>query len=47
MQTELGNVTHDYWWRNGCYFRRPIVGGPVETWNGKTWKETQTLRKAA
>lgn len=41
MQTELGTITHHYWWNNGNYFRRAIAPIGVyparQVWNGKQW----------
>jgi hypothetical protein len=33
MQTELGVVTHNYWYDDGSYFRQLLGGGPVEVWS--------------
>lgn len=38
MQTELGRVTHRYWWTNGIYFRHPIGNlCIVQRWDGAAW----------
>lgn len=37
MENTLGNISHDYWWDEGVYFRRKLVGGPVEVWDGSKW----------
>jgi hypothetical protein len=33
MMTELGRVTHTYWYEDGVYLRRPLAGGQVEVWS--------------
>jgi len=42
MMTELGRVTHNYWYENNVYFRRPLAGGPVEVWS--EWASAWLLR---
>lgn len=45
MMTELGKVTHRYWYEAGTYYRQPLQGGNVEQWAGRAW--SLTLRAVA
>ena len=46
MRTELGNVTHRYWWNENVYYRSSILTGVVEKWEGN-WVIVETMRVAA
>lgn len=39
LQTELGFVTHDYWWveDTGEYVRQHLFTGVMEQWDGSQW----------
>ena len=50
METELGRITHRYWWTNGIYFRHPIGNlCIVQRWVGEwvSCNSVQIARKAA
>jgi hypothetical protein len=36
--TELGKITHRYWYGAGYYFREPLGGGEMQYWVGDGWK---------
>jgi len=47
MKTELGTVTHRYWFDDKYgYSRQLLAGGPVEVWNGGAWACVELSRKA-
>lgn len=37
MMTELGKVTHRYWYDGDLYFRQPLAGGDIEVWAVTGW----------
>ena len=41
--TELGTVTHHYWYEGKNYYRRPLNGGDEQVWNGAVWVVTGIL----
>ena len=52
MMTELGNITHQYWWDDGFYFRTLLNGqvNPIEVWSslfGWAPSANVTRRKAS
>jgi len=41
--TELGTITHHYWFEGDDYYRVPLIGGFEQFWNGATWVNTTVL----
>ena len=49
IQTDLGTITHRYWWLDGTYYRHrlhPSHGCSrcvnVEAWTGKAWRQVSS-----
>lgn len=42
IETELGRITHQYFWQDGVYMRRRLGGIHVERWNGRQWIRSNT-----
>lgn len=40
IDTELGRITHRYWYEGDFLFRVPLFGGEEQTWNGAEWVKT-------
>jgi hypothetical protein len=47
--TELGVITHNYFWVDNLYFRRLLNGNVTEYWNGSNWVKSNfiSMSKAA
>jgi len=37
MDTELGRITHDYWYVDTILYRSNLDGSNTQQWTGKAW----------
>lgn len=44
--TDLGTITHHYWWENKRYYRRPLAGGNEQVWDGLAWVATNIVTES-